>query len=231
MTRCFVLAAAVAAAHPGGVRPIREAAPRCCTVTIHLRVPEGTGLVYLAGNLPELGPWRPDGRAMQGAGRERSTEVTAPPGTTFEYKFTLGTWDREALGPAGTVPPNHQLVVSRDTLVAHEVAAFKRDVKDYFADWPGSGVEGRLVYWTDVASAFLGPKRHVEIWLPPGYDDAPSAHYPVLYMHDGQNLFDPRIANTGVDWGVDEAVGRLVRQGVIPPVIVVGVWSTASRGP
>ena len=48
-------------------------------------------------------------------------------------------------------------------------------------------------------------------------------------MHDGQNLFDPRIANTGVDWGVDEAVVRLAQQGVIPPIIVVGVWSTDAR--
>jgi enterochelin esterase-like enzyme len=70
----------------------------------------------------------------------------------------------------------------------------------------------------------------VEIWLPPGYDDTPSARYPVLYMSDGQNLFDPRIANTGVDWGVDEAVVRLVERSVIPPVIVVGVWSSAERG-
>ena len=48
-------------------------------------------------------------------------------------------------------------------------------------------------------------------------------------MHDGQNLFDPRIANTGVDWGVDETVVRLADQGIIPPIIVVGVWSTDAR--
>jgi pimeloyl-ACP methyl ester carboxylesterase len=49
-------------------------------------------------------------------------------------------------------------------------------------------------------------------------------------MSDGQNLFDPRIANTGVDWGVDEAVMRLVERGVMRPIIVVGVWSTTDRG-
>jgi pimeloyl-ACP methyl ester carboxylesterase len=81
----------------------------------------------------------------------------------------------------------------------------------------------------DFPSAFLGPSRHVEIWLPPGYEGASSTRYPVLYMHDGQNLFDPRIASTGVDWGVDESVVRLVARGVIPPIIVVGVWSTAAR--
>jgi enterochelin esterase-like enzyme len=199
-------------------------------VTINVRVPEGTGTVYLAGSLPELGPWRPDGRAMAGEGRERTARVTAPPGTTFEYKFTLGSWDREALGASGAVPPNNQLLVERDTVVVHEITAFKKDPRDYITDWRGSGVLGRLVYWTDVRSSYLRPTRHVEIWLPPGYDTAASTRYPVLYMSDGQNLFDPRIANTGVDWGVDEAVVRLVQRGVIPPIIVVGVWNSAERG-
>jgi enterochelin esterase-like enzyme len=194
-----------------------------------VRVPRGTGTVYLTGSLPQLGPWRPDGLAMSGTGRERTAVVTTPPGARFEYKFTLGSWDREALTASGTVPPNYRLLLDRDTAVGHQIAAFKRDPRDYVADWRGSGVRGRLVYWTDVPSAFLGPKRHVEIWLPPGYDDAPTVRYPVLYMHDGQNVFDPRIANTGVDWGVDEAVVRLTDRHVIPPIIVVGVWSTAAR--
>jgi hypothetical protein len=211
--------------------PLRDAAAECCAVTVRARVPEGTGTVYLTGSLPALGPWRPDGLAMAGDGSERTTQVMAPRGTTFEYKFTLGSWDREALGPAGTVPPNNRLLIDGDVEASHEIAGFKKDPKEYFADWEGSGALGRLVYWTDVASAHLGPTRHVEIWLPPGYDDAPSMRYPVLYMHDGQNLVDPRIANTGVDWGVDEAVVRLVERGVIPPIIVVGVWSTAERGP
>jgi predicted alpha/beta superfamily hydrolase len=223
----LVAGAPVAGGAPNHHGPVAQ----CCTVTIHVRVPEGTGTVYLAGSLPQLGPWRPDGLAMAGGGRERTARVNAPPGTTFEYKFTLGTWDREALGLSGAVPPNHQLMVERDTVVVHEIAAFKRDPRDYIADWKGSGVLGRLVYWTDVRSAYLRPTRHVEIWLPPGYDTTTSTRYPVLYMSDGQNLFDPRIANTGVDWGVDEAVVRLVRRGVIPPIIVVGVWSTADRGP
>ncbi|MFI5214816.1 MAG: alpha/beta hydrolase-fold protein [Gemmatimonadales bacterium] len=195
-----------------------------------MTVPEGTGPVYIAGSLPELGPWRPDGRAMTGAGRERSVRIAAPPGTTFEYKFTLGSWDREALDEHGFVPPNHRLIVNGNVEAVHDITGFKRDVRDYIADWRGSGVLGRLVYWTDVASAFLGPTRHVEIWLPPGYDSAASTRYPVLYMSDGQNLFDPRIANTGVDWGVDEAVVRLSQRGIIPPIIVVGVWNSAERG-
>ncbi len=210
--------------------------PACCTVTLRVQVPDSIGTVFLAGSLPDLGPWRPDGRALDGKGRERAIQVTTPAGTAWEYKFTLGSWEREALSPSGAVPPNHVLQVSRDTVVVHQLTGFKndeprKDPRQYIADWRGSGVLGRLVYWTDVASAFLAPKRHVSIWLPPGYDEASTTRYPVLYMHDGQNLFDPRIANTGVDWGVDEAVMRLVQRGVIPPIIVVGVWSTSERGP
>jgi len=232
MHQTLALATLLAIAPVAGVKPLRlHPAVQCCAVTINVRVPEGTGTVYLAGNLPELGPWRPNGRAMTGEGRERTARITAPPGTTFEYKFTLGSWDREALGASGAVPPNNQLLIERDTVVVHEITAFKRDPRDYIADWRGSGVLGRLVYWTDVRSGHLRAARNVEIWLPPGYDTATSTRYPVLYMSDGQNLFDPRIANTGVDWGVDEAVVRLVQRGVIPPIIVVGVWNTADRGP
>jgi S-formylglutathione hydrolase FrmB len=225
----LTLAALAAAAVCAAQQPV-SGPGACCTVTIRVTVPESTGTVYLAGSLPELGPWRPDGRALEGAGRERIARITAPRGTTLEYKFTLGTWDREALGPTGAVPPNNRLVIDGDVAAVHEITSFKRPVRDYMADWKGSGVLGRLIYWPDVRSAFLGPTRAVEIWLPPGYDSSTSTRYPVLYMHDGQNLFDPRIANTGVDWGADEAVMRLVQQGTIPPVIVVGVWSTAERG-
>jgi enterochelin esterase-like enzyme len=167
---------------------------------------------------------------MTADGTRRTAEFHAAPGTEFEYKLTLGTWDNQALGPDGLVPGNHLLAIEEDVEVTHEIAAF-RDPAIWIEDWEGSGVAGQLIYWKDVESEFLGPTRHVEIWLPPGYEADNSARYPVLYMSDGQNLFDPRIANTGVDWGVDESIVRLMETGVIPPVIVVGAWSGDERGP
>ena len=68
---------------------------------------------------------------------------------------------------------------------------------------------------------FLGGRR-VRVYLPPGYAANPSARYPVLYMHDGQNLFDASTSYSG-EWGVDEACESLIRAGEIPPLIVVGV--------
>jgi len=139
------LAALVAVtACAGGERASTPTCADSCTVTVRALVPDGTDTVYLAGNLPVLGPWRPDGMAMSGDGRERTARVQVPPGTTFEYKFTLGTWDREALGAAGTVPPNHRLVVDADVAVSHQIADFKKDPRAYMADWEGSKVRGRL---------------------------------------------------------------------------------------
>jgi predicted alpha/beta superfamily hydrolase len=67
--------------------------------------------------------------------------------------------------------------------------------------------------------------RYVRVWLPPGYDDAENSgrRYPVLYLNDGQNLFESSSSFTGVEWGVDETTDRLIREGVVPPVIVVGL--------
>jgi len=71
--------------------------------------------------------------------------------------------------------------------------------------------------------------RFLRVWLPPGYDDAENAlrRYPVLYLNDGQNLFEPSTSFTGVEWQVDEAADRLIRENVIPPIIVVGLDNAA----
>jgi predicted alpha/beta superfamily hydrolase len=73
--------------------------------------------------------------------------------------------------------------------------------------------------------------RMLRVWLPPRYD-APgnaSRRYPVLYLNDGQNLFDRATAFAGVEWQVDETADRLIRQEVIPPLIVVGIDNAQSE--
>ncbi len=69
--------------------------------------------------------------------------------------------------------------------------------------------------------------RPVWVWLPPGYERDTARRYPVLYLHDGQNMFDARSA--GAEWGIDEAAQALVEARAIAPFIAVGVPSGRDR--
>ena len=92
----------------------------------------------------------------------------------------------------------------------------------------GPGVTGTVLRFASFPSAHVAA-RTVDVWLPPGYDaDAPRA-YPVLYLHDGQNQFDPATSYTGVDWGIDEALTELVAVGAVEAPVVVAVWNTPLR--
>ncbi len=71
--------------------------------------------------------------------------------------------------------------------------------------------------------------RNVDVWLPPGYDPKSTGKYPVLYMHDGQNVFDSKTSFIGVDWGVDETMTKLISEKKIRPAIVVAVWNAGLK--
>jgi predicted alpha/beta superfamily hydrolase len=65
--------------------------------------------------------------------------------------------------------------------------------------------------------------RNVDIWLPPNYDE--HKKYPVLYMHDGQMLFDSTTTWNKQEWQIDEVATNLIKQKKLRPFIVVGVWN------
>jgi len=92
----------------------------------------------------------------------------------------------------------------------------------------GPGVTGTVLRYPSMPSGHVAA-RNVDVWLPPGYDREPDKHYPVLYMHDGQNLFDPATSYGGVDWGIDETMTRMIAAGEVREAIVVGVWNTPKR--
>jgi hypothetical protein len=71
--------------------------------------------------------------------------------------------------------------------------------------------------------------RHIDVWCPPENGAGSATRYPVVYMHDGQNLFDPALSFIGVDWGMDEAMVRLIRETGRPGAIIVGIWNSPLR--
>jgi pimeloyl-ACP methyl ester carboxylesterase len=86
---------------------------------------------------------------------------------------------------------------------------------------------GTLVDLGIVQSKYADARR-VQVWLPSSYTPNGPRHA-VLYMHDGQNLFDPETSYGGKEWMVDEVLDRLTREGRVRPTIVVGIWNTPKR--
>jgi predicted alpha/beta superfamily hydrolase len=87
--------------------------------------------------------------------------------------------------------------------------------------------EGRLRLHSRFRSSYLSTPRDVVVYLPPGYRAA--ARYPVFYLQDGQNLFEPATAFNGRDWRADITADELIRGGAIEPILMVGVYHTGVR--
>ena len=86
---------------------------------------------------------------------------------------------------------------------------------------------GTIVDLGILQSKYTDPRR-VVVWLPDGYKPR-GPRYSVLYMHDGQNLFDKATAGYGMEWEIDEHLSKLIASGKVRPAIVVGIWNTPKR--
>jgi predicted alpha/beta superfamily hydrolase len=79
-------------------------------------------------------------------------------------------------------------------------------------------------------SRFLRNQRDLIVYLPPGYDDQPGRRFPVLYLHDGQNLFDGATSFIpGMDWHVGQTADQSICSGAVEPLIIVGMYNTKAR--
>lgn len=89
-------------------------------------------------------------------------------------------------------------------------------------------LKGNFCHYSQFSSQHLRHDRDILVYLPPGYGKN-SRTFPVLYMHDGNNLFDPDTAFLNREWHVDEHMERLISTGEIEEVIVVGIYNTPDR--
>jgi len=95
------------------------------------------------------------------------------------------------------------------------------------ANGPVHVSSGTIVDLGVLKSTYADPRR-VVVWLPTGYQPS-GPKYAVLYMHDGQNLFDKETAGYGMEWQIDETLDRLIQEKKVRPTIVVGIWNTPKR--
>lgn len=182
----------------------------------------GRDAVAVRGNHPPLSWQQPVLLAPAGDGRYRGDiRFETPPadGRSVAYKFRIeraGQGD----GEGWEAGPNRRL---RLDVAAPQIArAF--DAPPDPAMLRRTGLIERLGV---VPSAHV-PAREVQVWLPPGYAQEAARRYPVLYLQDGQNVFDDAAA--GEEWGVDETAQQLVSAGAVGPLIVVAIASGPQRG-
>ncbi|MCX6169465.1 MAG: alpha/beta hydrolase-fold protein [Ignavibacteriales bacterium] len=203
------------------------------SVTFKIETPtlSDSDRVYIVGNTEEIGNWNPSKVMLDKISNElRQKTLTFEKGTTIEYKFTKGSWQTEALKADTTVPPNAVLKVEHDTTI-NSVINYWRDKfnSKVTANFKVQGqITGKVEYYKNFAIDGLKP-RDIIIWLPPDYEKEINKRYPVLYMHDAQNIFDPRTSTNFIDWQVDETADSLIRNGVIQPIIMVGMNNTVDR--
>ena len=85
---------------------------------------------------------------------------------------------------------------------------------------------GQLRRHDNFRSKVLRNQRDIVVYVPPDYDQQPERRYPVLYLHDGQNLFDAATAFNGQDWHVSQTADYAISGGLIAPLIIVGIANT-----
>ncbi len=98
--------------------------------------------------------------------------------------------------------------------------------------WPGHQKDTSLtgdIRRHTIDSVFLGGEREYRVYLPPGYSADDPWLYPVLFLNDGQNIFDRETAVFGVEWEVDESAERLIRDRQVEPLVAVAVYNSHKR--
>lgn len=194
------------------------------SVTIAESLMKADEKIYIAGNVKQLGNWQADGVPMKKISTSRwELTLTFPPGERLEYKFTRGSWRSEEVMADGLVPGNKYLIVRKNQIVEHTIDNWKD-----FHFVPIGGITGRVEYHNNFYSDNLKNERTIIVWLPPTYITG-NKRYPVLYMHDGQNIIDPKTSYMGIDWQMDETVDSLIQQGRIEEIIIVGIYNTGDR--
>jgi len=192
--------------------------------------------IYIAGNFESLGGegWAPDSDfgKMQRDGSTAFIEIELPNNLelpfNLNYKYSRGSWESVEKGAGGEEISNRSLEIESvdSPILIEDVVANWADVS---AGSPNSNVVGNLdiVDISDDNFPFDSQKkRKVRIWAPSSYDK--TKEYPLIVMHDGQNLFDPKTSFSG-EWGVDEALANLMEENDFGRAIVVGVDNSSQR--
>lgn len=195
------------------------------SLRIQLAVPVVTAndSLYVAGS---FNGWNPGDKNYLFQKKKNTWEIVIPnlPAAVHEFKFTRGNWNTVATGKTGAGLPNNVVKLIGDTTLLYTIDAWQ----DNFARAERKHTASKNVQVIDTAFFMpqLNRSRRIWVYLPPSYRMSKKI-YPVIYMQDGQNLFDEYTAGFG-EWGIDETLDSIVAKGG-PECIVVGIDNGPQR--
>lgn len=189
-----------------------------------VEAPAGTtdASLHLVGDHPKLGAWKVEAglRLERGRDGRYRGRVSLPLGARVEFKLTRGSWSQVEKTAGGGERSNRVLVVDKGGEESIQVARWADGAA------PRGPREGLSLLGT-FGEKSTGIAREVWVHPPPGYD--PKKRYPVLYMLDGQNLFEPARSAFGQVWAADVAADELTKRKEIEPIIIVGIDNSPRR--
>ncbi len=179
--------------------------------------------IFIAGNFNDWNPHHTN-YFLTSTNNNSSSLIIKLQAGNYEYKCTRGSWKKAESDMAGRDIDNHDFEITSDTTIQIYIDAWKDD----FAGVIKKHTASKQVHVMD--TAFLIPQlnrtRRIWIYLPQGYSNT-KKRYPVLYMQDGQNVFDAATSAYG-EWGVDECLDSMIRSGK-QACIVVGIDNGPQR--
>jgi len=192
-------------------------------VTLHVAAPATTpaaASVFVAGSFNQWNPAAPEYRLTAESPGHYAITLSDSVRGVINFKFTLGSWDLVEVDSGGADVPNRSLTVPASGALSYEGSVPRWRDGTPRPSRPASATASVSIVSDSFAIPQLGRTRRVWVYLPPGYATS-TRRYPVLYMHDGQNVFDARTSFVG-EWGVDETLDSLHALGQ-GDVIVVAV--------
>ncbi|MDI6767598.1 MAG: alpha/beta hydrolase-fold protein, partial [Bacteroidota bacterium] len=207
---------------------VNSCSDRDVRITVNVFVPVSTpkdAQLFIAGNHRNAGDWNPGQIKLERkSDLHWSVTLLIPKGFFFEFKITRGTWDNQAIFTEGEISPNYQIIVVSDTSIELKPVSWY-DIGFAFT----KNIIGTVKYHRQLEGDGLNYPRDLIVWLPPSYEIDTSRCYPVLYMHDGQNIIDPATSFIGYDWRIDEVADSLIRSRKMKEIIIVGIYNTPDR--
>jgi len=187
-----------------------------------ISIPENTpsdAKIFIAGNFNNWNPGDPDYQLQLVDGKYQ-LDFELSDLLAVEFKFTRGSWNTVEKGIHEEEIANHRW----DNTDSESTFEFSiANWRDFCEDSPAKphSLTGKIVYHENFYIPQLDRYRTIRIYLPAEYDITLN-RYSVLYMHDGQNLFDNATSFAG-EWKIDESLEKLTQQGEIKGLIVVGI--------